>query len=250
MHGSIKFNFLGVQDHMHPLTSKRQVQIPCVSSLPPSSPPSLSSQFPHSDFNDQEFPPEDPFGFLAVEHKLKVTRATHAPSHHTGSYLHNSFRTSRKLKRRLVHSPGTSIHGTDSMPSTPSPSKPVPGTVLCATSAGVVLSHTCTDDPLSSPRGNAGTETGKQLITRKKKRNKKGKPLPEKSVDPEELDRNLVSLLPKKPVKTQAPAKVKEKEKQGTKIVNETRKALVEKCGEVREGKGKGRKGKNVKENV
>jgi hypothetical protein len=222
--------------------------MPCISSLPPSSPPSLSSQLPYSDLKE-EFPSEDPFGFLAVEQKLKATRATHAPPLHTEYHSHNLFITPRKPKRHLVHSPGTSTRGTDSMPSTPSPSKPVPGTVLCATSSGVILSHTRTNGAPSSPRSprSAITEAGKQLTTRKKKRKKKGKPLPsETSMDPEELARNLESLLPKRPVKTHALAKGKEK--QGARIVEEAGKVLVEKRGEGTEGKGKARKGKTVKE--
>ncbi|KAG5646849.1 hypothetical protein DXG03_002226 [Asterophora parasitica] len=141
------------------------------SSLPPSSPPSTSSRLPIPDHHDHRSPSiaasdrenigpqlensepawslggdgdaavdavntSDPFGFFAVEKKLKTLRAKERQPQYRAAPpppISTMFAlaippTPRKThrKRRAVTSPNSDIcSGADSMPSTPSPSKPI-----------------------------------------------------------------------------------------------------------------------------
>jgi len=81
-----------------------------MSSLPPSSPPSLSSEFQPTPRDDS-----DPFGFLALERKLKEQRAQHRPP-----LIHIDLPTSAPRASPPPQSP----HAIVSPPSTPSPLKP------------------------------------------------------------------------------------------------------------------------------
>jgi hypothetical protein len=216
------------------------------SSLPPSSPPSTSSHIPNSYYpeiqplsSDPIAPDEDaddPFGFFALEKKLKARRAPTIPKtfRQDGAMISsdppdvsllqafatpkptNPLVTPRKRahakKRRLSSShSASSANGGDSdgsnMPSTPSPVK--------VTSLSV--------DP-ESVGGEEATETkevkgnGREAVKRGRKKAK----LDEAAMDPKELAKNLEALLPRRPKKRGAAkgrrsakvAKVEEETKQ------------------------------------
>ena len=211
------------------LTLSNQIR----SSLPPSSPPSTSSHIPvatschfpeinplSSDPMDAgPYAAEDPFGFFAVEEKLKANRLTRVPpvprsrrilssdsvDASADESLQEAFATpkpvnplrtprkrtnARKRKLRLSSSsPSSSVSGegeeeAEEGPSTPSPVK------ARNQSVEIVDNEAIKKNP-------QGTSKGKEKET-VQDRPKKAKPT-EAHMHPMELARNLEALLPRRP---------------------------------------------------
>jgi hypothetical protein len=235
-----------------PLTISNRIQ----SSLPPSSPPSTSSHVPvatschfpeinplSSDPIDADpYAVEDPFGFFAVEEKLKANRLARVPPVPRSRRIPSSdsvdasadeslqeafatpkpvnpLRTPRKRtnagKRKFQlssSSPSLSVSGEDgegeageggSMPSTPSPVK--------ARNPSIGIDDNEAGNKI--PQG-ASKEKGKETV---QDRRKKAKPT-EAHMHPMELARNLEALLPRRP---QAKSDVKQRgQGRSTKVSN------------------------------
>lgn len=201
------------------------------SSLPPSSPPSTSSHIPNSYYYPEILPlssdpiasnedADDPFGFFALEKKLKARRAPTIPktfreddtmlsSDPPEVSLPQAFATPKATnplvtprkhahtkKRKLSSSRSTSsANGGDSdgsnMPSTPSPVKVINLSVDAESVGG------------------GATETKEVKGNRReavKRGRKKAKP-DEAAMDPKELAKNLEALLPRRPKKRRGAAK-------------------------------------------
>lgn len=228
--------------------SKGPIRPTAESSLPPSSPPSTSSHIPIliPNANDHPYPypeiqslpsdpnsdyeaaggdgdPEDPFGFLALERKLKATRAratktlikadmgTVTPIQSDSSpnispqqafatpKPLNPLRTPRKRtrgKKRKLPSSSSSSFRSDSgagggesdvsgshMPSSPSPVK---------------VSHQGVDIEFE---GSGKKGKGKETDARKRGRKKIKPTAEEATLDPQEIVKNLEALLPRRSTK-------------------------------------------------
>jgi hypothetical protein len=230
----------------------RRSPIQLTSPLPPSSPPSASSHdCGDVHFDTENIPPtttSDPFGFLAVERKLKAARDKGDDTFDSYSFdddlyldddlendasvvifptplplAHNMWRAGNGFKggtatmtphkrqhdhKRFVSPAGSSLH-TSSIPSTPSPSKP---TQVPDSPRDVGLL-----DPVSRQEDDSDLEE-----VPKPKEKKRGKT--QRDPKPREIVRNLEALLPKGS-KRGATRKVAEEKKSDDEVPVKTRKS-------------------------
>jgi len=201
------------------------------SSLPPSSPPSTSSQIPvaapydYPEINPLTSDPidagpnaaEDPFGFLAVEEQLKAkrrTRALTAPwtvrvtssdstDEPADESLWQAFATPKPIDSLRTPRKRTNARKRKLELSTPSSSPRVGSEVregernnLPSTPSPVKAKDRSVEvDRAQKDPDNVAKRTGKEVVQRGRKKSKPN----EADMNPKELARNLEALLPRRP---------------------------------------------------